>query len=803
MSYNTIQIKNIVDTYTDLINLAVTDKSFAQLSTDSSSAGITYPAGIYYKNNGSWQLANSLNDELVTAIPISTEAQTQTYSVQSNYSTNTLSVTPVANYKQATINITTTVATVYPLTLKILNSTAFNITALTITINSISNILNLDANNSFTISVPNNTTAKLFNNNKKIIATYVTYDTTITPVGDQNIDGNTVLPSDTILIADGTHIAFYKGAAIGVPWTILMSFDYIQKNNLMFQTSSTGLNFRNVPLFPMLNDTYMQMLFPPVSNGVFTVNATNGVDSIKDANELQPYRSIAFAGSQANSIGNINSDGWSIVLYCGIEGSSAAFNEVITSSIFTYGNNQSIVGVGNKFVKGIVFDCSDPFETYDWKNINLQNISFGNLFAQDGDIGIHFKQTSTNNISVAPDSSIIFAGNVTLGIHTSTVDALALKIDANVTGNIYLDFQSGINFEGDIELLGNNYNVTIDGPRQYTRTNTAILGTIGTQPSFENSVVRVPSPQFTEGFGMNFILNNNALIITNGNLQFGSITINGTYNPATGNYTRVFLLNCIVGASFNIINNSNIPIQISSPSNIGTDYLINPNPGFSYTFTSFKDTLYISSGAFLSNGTVTMPQDDFVNDGQVISIFTKNQVTALTVSPSATQTVAPYSNLLLPSNPLQFSYDKANKRWLLFNNSSKSYFKGIYTAQTITDGSAIIIDQTSIVKSNDITFATLNSTITLPANKLFKIDTYLNYSATDVTSTGIGIYRNNTPYEVWAIPPASTTPIYNCAVLSTILNTTDSTEIIVRIAGFNTGFSVSIKQGSTILITEL
>jgi len=86
-----------------------------------------------------------------------------------------------------------------------------------------------------------------------------------------------------------------------------------------------------------------------------------------------------------------------------------------------------------------------------------------------------------------------------------------------------------------------------------------------------------------------------------------------------------------------------------------------PTTGFSYVFAAGTQTLVMNPAGTLATGTITMPASP--SDGMTITFTTTQQITALTLSGNAGQTIIGGVNTLGAEQSLSFIYRAANTTW--------------------------------------------------------------------------------------------------------------------------------------------
>jgi hypothetical protein len=91
--------------------------------------------------------------------------------------------------------------------------------------------------------------------------------------------------------------------------------------------------------------------------------------------------------------------------------------------------------------------------------------------------------------------------------------------------------------------------------------------------------------------------------------------------------------------------------------------------GFSYTFATGITTLIAQPAGTLATGTITMPGSPA--DGMVVTITTTQEVTALTISGNAGQSIGGTQTTQLPANSaLSFVYRLSNTTWYKSSGSA-------------------------------------------------------------------------------------------------------------------------------------
>jgi hypothetical protein len=98
----------------------------------------------------------------------------------------------------------------------------------------------------------------------------------------------------------------------------------------------------------------------------------------------------------------------------------------------------------------------------------------------------------------------------------------------------------------------------------------------------------------------------------------------------------------------------------------GAQYVYNvPPSGFTITMTAEQSVLSLNPAATLATGLVTLPPALY--DGKIVTIFSTQTVTVLSMSAANSATFVPAAPGTIAANTaLSFIYDKANNQWHRF-----------------------------------------------------------------------------------------------------------------------------------------
>lgn len=121
--------------------------------------------------------------------------------------------------------------------------------------------------------------------------------------------------------------------------------------------------------------------------------------------------------------------------------------------------------------------------------------------------------------------------------------------------------------------------------------------------------------------------------------------------PATGTTTLV---------NFGCIDSAGNSSNIAGESNTGYSKQV-PSTGFSITIGANLTSLILDPAGTLATGTITMPAAPA--DGQIISVVTTQQITALTVSPNSGQSIKGGPSTLDVGNRFGCQYVVSNTTW--------------------------------------------------------------------------------------------------------------------------------------------
>jgi hypothetical protein len=138
-------------------------------------------------------------------------------------------------------------------------------------------------------------------------------------------------------------------------------------------------------------------------------------------------------------------------------------------------------------------------------------------------------------------------------------------------------------------------------------------------------------------------------------VQGATVPANGTYLPAAN--TLGFSTNGILGGSFDPNHNF---INLFARADQSKSVQV-PTTGFTITIANNTSTLILNPAGTLATGTITMPATPI--DGQEVQITSSQTITALTVSPNASQTISNAPTTMTAGLGNKFIYHLAGTNW--------------------------------------------------------------------------------------------------------------------------------------------